>query len=290
MTRPGSGARFDAFWAIDWSGARGRTRNIAVASLDADGGVPTLVAPPDGVAWTRESVVARLSGEVAAGRRILAGFDFAFSFPVDVFAALGLRRDGTMADVWDAVEAACAASPGLHGGGFDEAAPDGTFWRRGPRPAWWRAPLRLVDERCATATGARPESVMKLVGAKQVGLGALAGMRSLRALRRESGGAFAAWPAMAIGTGSVAVEIFPTIHRLEATRSLAKIRDEATLALALAAFGCGAPRFASTPGDDATDALVSVAALRQIASRAGAFALPADARPALEGWIFGVPP
>jgi hypothetical protein len=195
-----------------------------------------------------------------------------------------------MADVWEAVEAACAGSPGLHGGGFVEAAPDGTFWRRGPKPTWWRAPLRLVDERCAAATGARPESVMKLVGAKQVGLGALAGMRSLRALLGASRGAFSAWPATPAGGGSVAVEIFPTIHRLQALGAVAKIRDAATLERALAAFGCGAPRLAGPPGDDETDALVSAAALRQIARRADAFALPADGRPALEGWIFGVPP
>ena len=290
MTRVAADARFDGFWAIDWSGARGRTPNIAVARIAADADAPMLVAPPDGVAWTREAVVARLVREAAAGRRILAGFDFAFSFPVGVFGALGLRRDGAMADVWEAVEAACAGSPGLHGGGFVEAAPDGTFWRRGPKPTWWRAPLRLVDERCAAATGARPESVMKLVGAKQVGLGALAGMRSLRALLGASRGAFSAWPATPAGGSSVAVEIFPTIHRLQALGAVAKIRDAATLERALAAFGCGAPRLAGPPGDDETDALVSAAALRQIARRADAFALPADGRPALEGWIFGVPP
>jgi len=234
MTRAAAGGCFESFWAIDWSGARGRTRNIAVARLGADAAAPELVAPPDGVAWSREDVVARLAGEAIAGRRILAGFDFAFSFPVGVFAALGLPRDGSMADVWEVVEAACAGSPGLHGGGFVDAAPDGTFWRRGPKPAWWRAPLRLVDERCAVATGARPESVMKLVGAKQVGLGALAGMRSLRALLGASRGAFSAWPATAAGAGSVAVEIFPTIHRLQALGAVAKIRDAASLERALA--------------------------------------------------------
>jgi hypothetical protein len=290
MTRVAADARFDEFWAIDWSGARGRTRNIAVARLGADAGAPELVAPPDGVAWSREDVVARLARESIAGRRILAGFDFAFSFPVEVFAALGLRRDGTMADAWEAVEAACAGAPGLHGGGFVDAAPDGTFWRRGPKPAWWRAPLRLVVERCAAATGARPESVMKLIGAKQVGLGALAGMRSLRALLGASRGAFSAWPAVPAGGGSVAVEIFPTIHRLQALGAVAKIRDAEALGRALAAFGCAAPRLDAPPGDDETDALVSAAALGQIARRAGAFALPADPRPALEGWIFGVPP
>lgn len=290
MTRPGAGPRLDAFWAIDWSGARGRTRNIAVARLAAGSDMPELVPPPDGVAWTREDVVARLAREVASGRRILAGFDFAFSFPLAVFDVLGLRRDGTMADVWEEVEQACALSPGLHGGDFVDAAPAGAFWRAGPMPAGWRAPLRLVDERCALATGARPESVMKLVGAKQVGLGALAGMRSLRALRRACGDAIAVWPAMPPGKASVAVEIFPTIHRLHATGSTAKIRDVDVLSRALAALGCATPRLAAPPGDDATDALVSAAALRQIACRADAFALPADGRAALEGWIFGVPP
>ena len=290
MTRASGGARFDGFWAIDWSGARGRTRNIAVARLDAGSRTPRLVAPRGGDSWTREAVVERLAREAGSGRRILAGFDFAFSFPLQALDALGLPRDASMAETWEAVERACAGSPGLHGGGFVDAAPPRTFWRSGPTPPWWRAPMRLADERCATATGARPESVMKLVGAKQVGLGALAGMRSLRALRIASRGAFAVWPAMPPGDASVAVEIFPTIHRLQATGSVAKIRDADGLARALAAFGCRAPRLARVPGDDETDALVSVAALGQAASRADAFALPADGRAAREGWIFGVPP
>lgn len=282
---------FDEVWAIDWSGARGRLTGIAVARLGSDAIAPALVPPPGGAPWTRAAVVDLLVAAIGQGRRVLAGFDFAFGLPAEVLPALGLAGCRDLPCVWRHVDQACAGAADLHGGPFVDAAPAGLFWRGGPRPPGWIAAMRMTDTRCAESLGARPESAMKLIGAKQVGLGALAGMRSLAVLRRRCGPGLAVWPADDPGRGSVAVEMFPTVYRRRATGSTAKIRDPALLARALAAFGCAMPPAAAASlGDDATDALVAAAGLREDARRASAFALPPAPRIRREGWIFGVPP
>lgn len=283
-------ARFDEVWAVDWSGARGRVTGIAVACLAPGAAAPALIPPPAAAHWTRAAVVDLLAAAIGQGRRILVGFDFAFGLPAELLPALGLGDCRGLPCVWRAVDEACAGAPDLHGGPFVDAAPAGLFWRGGPRPSGWIAAMRMTDTRCAEALAARPESVMKLVGAKQVGLGALAGMRSLAALRRRCGPRLAVWPTDAPGRGSVAVEMFPTVYRRRATGSTAKIRDAGLLSRALSSFGCATPPTDGRLDDDATDALVAAAGLREDARGVDAFALPSAPRVRREGWIFGVPP
>ena len=286
--------RFDEIWAIDWSGARGNLRGIAVARLPVGAGAkgPELLRPAAPGHWTRRAVVDRLAAAILEGRRILVGFDFAFGLPVETLAPLGLAGCRGLPEVWRAVDRTCAGAPDLHGGGFVAASPPGVFWTRGARPEGWIPAMRLTDTRCAETGAAHPESVMKLVGARQVGLAALAGMRSLLALSRACGDRLAIWPADAPDRPSVAVEMFPTLYRRAATGRSDKLRDEASLNLALAHHGCAPVRLglAGPPSDDQTDALVGAAGLRQAAGRCDAFALPAAARVRREGWIFGVPP
>ncbi len=280
--------RFDEIWAIDWSGARARPRGIAVARLPAEASSPVLLRPAGYGSWTRAGVVSALAEAVLGGRRVLAGFDFAFGFPQTVLEPLGLAACAGLPAVWEDVDRLCAGAPDLHGGPFVDTAPDGLFWRSGRQPSGWSAALRLTDTHCAAHGGARPESVMKLIGPKQVGLAALSGMRSLAALGRLCGSSLSIWPATAPASASVAVEIFPTLYRRRATGRLDKIRDAGELARALAHWGCEAPVFDRVPSDDETDALVSVAGMRASAQRPGAFALPDEARAAREGWIFGL--
>jgi hypothetical protein len=279
---------FDEIWAVDWSGARARPRGIAVAKLADGSSCPVLSSPDRGGAWTRAGVVAALSEAIRGGRRVLAGFDFAFGFPQAVLSPLGLSGRAGLPELWEAVDRICATAPDLHGGPFVEAAPHGLFWRSGRQPDGWSAALRLTDTRCATIGGVRPESVMKLIGPKQVGLAALSGMRSLAALRQSCGPDLSIWPVSPPGAGSVAVEIFPTLYRRRATGRLDKIRDMAGLVRALAHWGCEAPRLDRVPTDDETDALISAAGMRAAAGLPGAFALPDDPRVAREGWIFGL--
>jgi hypothetical protein len=282
--------RFDEVWAVDWSGARGRPRNIAVARLTADARMPELLRPAHGPVWTRGAVLDRLAQAIGEGRRVLAGFDFAFGLPVETLTPLGLAGCRDMPALWAAVDRVCAAAPDLHGGPFVAGAPAGVFWTRGPRPPGWSAALRLTDTRCAQTSGALPESVTKLVGAKQVGLAALSGMRFLAALRARCGPALAIWPAEAPERPSVAVEIFPTIHRRLSTGRGGTIRDAATLSRALDVLGCATPSLDRTPSDDETDALIAAAGMRATLRASRAFALPAAPRARREGWIFGVDP
>lgn len=291
MKKPAVVDQFDAFWAIDWSGARSGYRGIAVARLRRGHGMVELLAPPRGGYWTRTAVAERLLAEIRAGRRLLVGFDFAFSLPMTTRKRLGIAAGTGMAALWDRVEALCIGEPDFYAGGFVDAAPSGLFWMRGQRPAGWDGGLRLVDRRARVDPGVTPESALKLIGAKQVGRAALAGMRVLAALRRELGARIAIWPTMRVEPGaSVLVEIFPTLFRHRALGRLAKIRDATTLDDALAAFAARAPILPLTAlSDDATDALVSVAGMRHYARRADALDPPADPTALDEGWIFGVP-
>lgn len=285
---------FDSCWAIDWSGARSGYRGVAVACARAGTPVVTAVPPPPGFAhWTRSALVERLAAEIAGGERMLIGFDFAFCFAQASRPALGLAPDWSLREVWAEVERRCAADPDHYGGTFVTTAVPGTYWRSGKQPVGWDEGLRRVDLRARDGAGVRPESMLKLVGTKQVGLASLAGMRALHALGAAAGPRLAVWPGPVRPGQSVVLEIFPTLFRRAALGRVAKIRDAATLAQALAWWQARtAPdRDVDRPGaisDDLTDALVSAAALRQISQAPDALADPRDPAAALEGWIFGV--
>jgi hypothetical protein len=286
---------FDACWAVDWSGARAGYRGVAVARARAGTPIVEAVPPPAGLAnWTRTALVARLAAEIGGGGRILVGFDFAFGFARGSRAALRLEPGWSLREVWAEVDRRCAGDPDLYGGAFAARAAPGAYWRGGRRPADWHEGLRRVDLRAREAAGVRPESVLKLVGAKQVGLASLAGMRALHALTDAAGPLLAAWPGAVRPRQSVVVEIFPTLFRREALGGVAKIRDATTLARALDRWQARlAPEVDARGGgsisDDLTDALVSAAALRHLAEAPDALAEPRDRDAAREGWIFGVP-
>lgn len=283
---------FDAFWAVDWSGARAGYRGVAAARAQAETSAVAAVSPPRGAAsWTRTALVERLVHEIASGRRLLIGFDFAFSFARGSRSALGLAQCETPQKIWAEVDRRCMGAADCYGGAFVERAPAGIYWRRGARPAGWDEGLRVVDVHARTVSGVRPESMLKLVGTKQVGLASLAGMRALHALRLATGDRLALWPGPVARGQSVVVEIFPTLFRRAALGGLAKIRDGATLQRALATWKATAPRalrHSPVLSDDLTDALVSAAALRHIARSPRAFDPPKDPAAAGEGWIFGV--
>ena len=283
---------FDAFWAIDWSGARAGYRGVAVARAPMKSRAVAVVSPPRGLAhWTRAALVDRLVHEIASGHRLLIGFDFAFSFARRSRAALGLPLSGSPQEIWAAVDRRCAGAPDHYGGAFVDTAPAGVYWRRGTRPTGWDEGLRVVDLHARGVAGVRPESMLKLVGAKQVGLASLAGMRALHALRQATEPRLALWPGRVAPGQSVVVEIFPTLFRRAALGGLSKVRDGATLARALATWDSTPPRSlraAVALSDDLTDALVSAAALRHIARSPRIFDPPRDPAAEGEGWIFGV--
>ncbi len=227
---------------------------------------------------TREALAAEVARLGAEHPGLAAGFDFAFSFPAWYLAGRGLADARAL---------------------WALAAREGDAWLRDAAPPFWgargtrRPPLpahaRRTEEEAARASGRRPSSVFKLVGADQVGRGSVRGMPVLAAL---AGAGWAVWPFDDAAPGRpVAVEIWP---RLLYAEPVVKGRREARSAyLARHAPGLDAGvRAAAEGSDDAFDALT--AALAMWAHRRTLAALPParDALERLEGriWAPGGPP
>lgn len=278
---------FDRFVALDWSGAR-QANGIAIAVCQASGGAPVLIEPPDGRRWTREQALAWVAAETEDGRALI-GFDFAFALPFVRARRYFEHDDPSAMDLWALVEREAGESRDLWGGNFvadPRYASD--FWRSGTRPDGYVDPHRSADLACRAAGMGNPESPYKLIGAKQVGLGALAGMRLLHRLQTRA----SVWPFTETAGRSVLVEIYPRLFLRRAGHGSGKVRSWTDLAAVLAALGSPAPKAEiRPPSDHDTDALVSAAGLRALADQRALWDAPRHDREAMrrDGWIFGVP-
>lgn len=281
---------FDRFIAIDWSGAKGRRyAGIAVAECAAGDSPPALVLPPDGW-WSRAAVFAWLRAGLERGPA-LVGIDCAFSLPFAVAATYFPNRDATVFDLWDLIERTTAEHADFLGGPFTEVpAFAGGFWCTGPQPSWYADPHRLTERVCRADGYGSPQSPYKLIGSKQVGRGALAGMRMLRALRAADP-RVAVWPFEEPAAGrTLFVEIYPRLFLRRAGFGQRKIRSATDVDAALAYLHSRPAAFGADVSDHDADALVSAAGLRWLASRPAVWAPPAmdAAARRQEGWIFGV--
>jgi hypothetical protein len=224
---------------------------------------------------------------------MLVGIDCAFALPAAMAAGL-LGPDYRAPRLWDLIDRSCADAIDFYGGDFAELAPhQALFWRAGKRPPDFLEHHRATEQACRLAGLGSPESPLKLIGARQVGKGGLAGMRVLARLKQRLGDRFGVWPFDATcGAQIVTVEIYPRLFMRMAGHGNTKIRTRPELDRRLAALGCASPTPATTGmTDHETDALVSAAGLRMIADRPGVWnpaGLDDRARRA-EGWIFGVP-
>ena len=197
------------------------------------------------------------------------------------------------ASLWAHIDAICAGTDDYYGGGFAaHEAHRHMFWHSGPRPPDFAEHHRAGEHACRLAGLGAPESPLKLVGARQVGKGGLAGMRVLAALRRQLGGRFAVCPFDPVERARiVCVELYPRLFMRMAGHGNAKVRSGDALNRCLAALGSDpAAVTEETLVDHDTDALVAAAGLRLIAgdpavwSPVGLDSLAIRA----EGWIFGV--
>lgn len=268
---------FDRYIGIDWSGAaQPRYRGVAVAECRPGRSAPRLLDPPRGKRWTRSAVLDWLLQQ-PAGERLLVGFDFAFGLPGDGRALPAL---------WAEIEARCAQDEDLLGRAYAEQDP--RFWHGGPRPANWNETPRATETACRKQERGQPQSPFHLIGAKQVGKGALAGMRLLHRLREQAGERYAVWPVDVAGPGddarSICTEIYPRLFIRMAGLGNRKLRTREDLNDALnplASIGLASGAF----DDHEADALVSAAGLRRLAEDPGCWRAGAG-QP--EGWIFGV--
>ncbi|MFO7853978.1 MAG: hypothetical protein R6V44_01920 [Paracoccaceae bacterium] len=248
----------------------------------------------------------RLATEAAAGRRVLAGFDFPFGWPRGAAARVAGRAEGLAVWAWLAREI--------------EDAPDNRNdrWRVAERlnacwdgvgPFWGRpaaAPHPGVPTKGRARHGAHPperrhvevriaraQPVWKLFTTGSVGSQTLLGLPALERLRRAPGlaGRVAVWPfetGWAAGAAPVVLaEIYPSmldgavraVRRPDEILDRAQVRALASAYAALDAAGGLAPLFGPPPGLDP-------AALAE-AEREEAWILGLEGREALSAALAG---
>ena len=285
---------FDAFVAIDWSGAARGYDGIAVAICRMGRTPPALVVPPR-TRWTREEIAEWLKCRLGEGQRLLIGIDFAFGFPYEGCGYLGGRAEGIedIFALWDLIE---AKSEGEADFGCTRFVSDPEyvhlFWKAGPKPERWVERKRRTEHACAESTKTRPDTLYKLLHSKQVGKASITGMRVLHHVRSRKGDCVAIWP-FETPRCSTIVEIYPTVFRKVATGSIAKLRSRDDLNQALDVLRSRPMSEGNEVhlSDHETDALISAAGLRSIASSPEVWTSPELTSPRVrrEGWIFGIP-
>jgi hypothetical protein len=290
--------RFIHFLAVDWSGAKGaRQKGIALALVRADGGVPTLLAPPDPKGWARSEVLAILR---ALKEPTLVGLDLGISLPFADAGAFFPEWDDSPSDaksLWALIDHLCADDPNLEAGGFVTHEQAARYFRHGkdaegdrfllPGAATREGRFR-VAETAQRSAGVRPVSNFNLVGAAQVGKSSLTGMRMLHRL----GGKVAVWPVDALpDEGSVVTEIYTSVAaRLGGvTGAATKLRSYEALNDALALLGSPPVKGKGAIDDHSTDALLTAAWLRKVHGQSDLWhppSLTAEVA-STEGWTFG---
>ena len=296
MNPRAGGERFSHFLAIDWSGAKGPVqKGIALALAHAEGGPPVLVGRGRG--WSREDVLALLREDLPDDT--LVGLDLGIALP---FADCGAFFPGsphspqTAPELWELIDDICSRDPNLGAQSFVDHPDFRPYFRDGidtgarfgcDGAEHGRGRFRIT-ERSQAAMGCKPYSNFNLVGAAQVGKSSLTGMRMLHRLR----GHLPVWPVDPLGSeGSAVVEIYTSLAALEAGRSAgkAKMRSHDELNAALERLDCPRVSGAGAIDDHSSDALLTAAWLRHVASDNSRWQ-PAGLTPAIartEGWTFG---
>ena len=219
-------AEFDTIVVVDWS----------AASVPRQGRDSIWVGVWRGGGFAAENPATRaeamaclrtlMAAEARAGRRVLAGFDFAFGYPAGLARAMGVAD---WRGVWAWLADHLAEGPRnandrfALGGRINRRFFDGQgpFWGNGlkadvpglPRlkPGGWGTRLPANRRACdSLARGA--QEVWKLSGAGSVGGQALTGIAALELLRHAVGASV--WPFEAPGRGPVLAEVFPSLWPL----------------------------------------------------------------------------
>ena len=279
---------FASYVAIDWSGAKGK-RHKGIAIAEARGNAaPRLIRP--GHIWSREEVLAWLLRR-AAKEPTLFGFDFSFAPPI---VERGEYLPGepdvptTARAFWAYVDARCTDED-LGAASFLEQVHRRHFYfgiADGVKADFVR--FRQCDARLNAQGGRKTASAYDAIGAAQVAKASFAGMRFLHHLD----GKVAIWPMDPLPEHrSAVVEIYTRIYLRRAGLTGVKLRSRSELNRALKGLGSPPARLRFEPNDHQTDALVTAAGMRQLATtEPRAFdphGLTAEIARS-EGWTFGV--
>ena len=279
---------FTSYVAIDWSGAKGpRHKGIAIAEARGEA-APRLIRP--GHIWSREEVLAWLLRR-AAREPTLFGFDFSFAPPI---VERGEYLPGephvpkTAREFWAYVDAKCDDED-LGAASFLEQVHRRHFYfgiADGVKAGFMH--FRQCDARLNAQGGRKTASAYDAIGAAQVAKASFSGMRFLHALN----GRVAVWPMDPLPDhGSAVVEIYTRIYLRRAGLTGVKLRSRAELNRALKGLGSPPARLRFEPNDHQTDALVTAAGMRQLATTELRAFDPHGLTPEIaqaEGWTFGV--
>jgi hypothetical protein len=282
-------SRFERFAAIDWSGAKGkRHKGIAVALCEAGTGAPKLVRR--GHAWSRTEVLEWLLA-TANKAPTLYGFDFSFVPPiVERGEYLPGEPDipSSAREFWAYVDRRCEDED-LGAASFLERSHRRHFYfgiADGVKAGFMH--FRQCDAQLNAQGGRKTASAYDAIGAAQVAKASFAGMRLLHRLN----GKVAIWPMDPLpGHGSAVVEIYTRIYLRRAGLAGTKLRSRAELNRALTGLGSAPARLRFEPDDHQTDALVTSAGMRALATGEPRAFAPGALTPAIartEGWTFGV--
>ena len=279
---------FEAFVAIDWSGAKGkRHKGIAIAEARSDA-PPRLISP--GHIWSREEVLDWLLRQ-ADKEPTLFGFDFSFAPP---FVERGEYLPGesgvpkTAREFWAYVDE-LSDDEDLGAASFLEQSHRRHFYfgiADGVKADFVR--FRLCDQQLNLQGGRKTASAYDAIGAAQVAKASFSGMRLLHRLD----GKVAIFPMDPVPKhGSVVAEIYTRIYLRRAGMPGTKLRTRKQLNEALAGLGSKPTRLRFEPNDHQTDALVTAAGMRALAVEEPRAFEPEGLTPEIarsEGWTFGV--
>jgi molybdopterin molybdotransferase len=235
---------FQTFLMVDWSGGNDRGARPKADAIWA-GVIRNGRAEPSVYLRNRQVaeawLVAFLDAELAAGRRVLAGFDFPFGYPAGFARHLVGRADPLA--LWDWLgahlhdgpsgnnrfELADRINAGLPGIGpfwFNASATDLPHLPRKGRDR--TADHGLAERRHCEALATGAFSCWQLGGAGAVGSQALTGMASLSRIRARFEGSVAVWPFQTPTAAIVLAEIWPSLFAGEVNAQIGPgdIKDE----------------------------------------------------------------
>ena len=281
-------SQFEAYVAIDWSGAKGR-RHKGIAIAEARGSAAPRLIRPNHVWWRQD--VLRWLLQRSAKEPTLFGFDFSFAPPI---VERGEYLPGepdvprTAREFWAYVDK-LSTDEDLGAASFLEEVHRRHFYfgiADGVKAGFMH--FRQCDARLNAQGGRKTASAYDAIGAAQVAKASFSGMRFLHRLD----GKVAIWPMDALPAhGSAVVEIYTRIYLRRAGMSGAKLRSRSELNHALNALGSPPSHLRFEPSDHQTDALVTAAGMRQLARDEPRAFDPEGLTPHIartEGWTFGV--
>jgi hypothetical protein len=227
----------------------------------------------------------------AANEPTLFGFDFSFAPPIierGEYLPGESNIPATAREFWAYVDSHCDDED-LGAASFLEQVHRRHFYfgiADGVKAGFMH--FRQCDARLNAQGGRKTASAYDAIGAAQVAKASFAGMRFLHRLD----GKVAVWPMDPLPRhGSAVVEIYTRIYLRRAGLSGVKLRSRAELNRALTGLGSRPARLRFEPNDHQTDALVTAAGMRLLATTEPRAFNPQGLTPEIarsEGWTFGV--